>query len=120
MNLMQVTVTIRNPADPEKSWEGLFMVDPSITDSLVPRHRLEAIGLVPKGRRSYKLAGHSEINMDITTADIEFMDEIAGGTIIFGDNHAEPILGTTALKSAGIEIDALNNRLKKLPAAKLK
>ncbi len=68
-----VTVTIRNPASPEKSWEGLFLVDTGATDSLVPKDCLESIGLKPKAQRIYELADGSEIKMDITTGDIEFM-----------------------------------------------
>jgi len=66
MGAPQVTVTIRNPADPEKAWEGLFLVDTRAVDSLVPRQHLEAIGLQPKGQRAYELADGSEIKMDIT------------------------------------------------------
>ena len=120
MGITQVTVTIRNPADLEKAWEGLFLVDTGATDSLVPRPHLEAIGLKPKGQRVYELADGSEIKMDITTADIEFMGEIVGGTILFGDAHAEPLLGVTALASVGIEVDLRNQRLKRRPAVRLK
>jgi clan AA aspartic protease len=120
MGITQVTVTIRNPADLDKAWEGLFLVDTGATDSLVPRPHLEAIGLKPKGQRVYELADGSEIKMDITTADIEFMGEIVGGTILFGEPNAEPLLGVTALESVGIEIDPRNQRLKRLPAVRLK
>ena len=58
--------------------------------------------------------------MDITTADIEFMGEIVGGTVLFGEANAEPLLGVTALESVGIEVDPLNQRLKRLPAVRLK
>ncbi len=68
----------------------------------------------------YELADGSEVKMDITTADIEFMGDIVGGTIIFGDAGAEPLLGVTALESVGIEVDPHNQRLKKLPATRLK
>ena len=44
---------------------------------------------------------------------IEFMGEFVGGTIIFGNADAEPLLGITALESVGIEVDSLNQRLKK-------
>ena len=47
----------------------------------------------------------SEITMEITTADIEFMGEPVGGTILFGDANARPTLGATALASVGIERD---------------
>ena len=120
MGATHVTVLIRNPAHPERTWEGLFLVDTGATDSLVPRPHLEAIGLGPKGQRSYELADGREIKMDITTADIEFMGEIVGGTITFGEAGAEPILGVTALESVGIEVDPLNQRLKRLPAVRLK
>ena len=120
MGATHVTVAIRNPADPERYWEGLFLVDTGATDSLVPRPHLEAIGLKPKGRRVYELADGSEIVMDITTGDIEFMGETVGGTILYEAPDAEPLLGFTALESVGIEVDPLNQRLKRLPAVRLK
>ena len=101
MGVTHVTVVIRNPADPEKTWEGLFLVDTGAIDCLVPRPHLEAIGLKPKGQRVYGLADGSDLKMDITTGDIEFMGEIVGGTIVFGETNAEPLLGVTALESRG-------------------
>ena len=120
MGVTQVTVTIRNPADPTRAWEGLFLVDTGAIDSLVPRQHLEAIGLKPKAQRVYELADGSEVKMDITAGDIEFMGEIVGGTIIFGDSDTEPLLGVTALESVGIEVDPRNQRLKRMPATRLK
>ena len=46
MGVTHVTVAIRNPAEPERVWEGLFLVDTGATDCLVPRKHLEAIGLL--------------------------------------------------------------------------
>jgi clan AA aspartic protease len=120
MGAIHVTVAIRNPADMNKYWEGLFSVDTGAIDSLVPRKHLENIGLKPKSKRIYELADGREIKMDITTADIEFMGDIVGGTIIFGENDTEPTLGVTALESVGIEIDPRNQRLKRMPATRLK
>ena len=120
MGATHVTVTIRNPADPERSWEALFLVDTGATDSLVPGKHLEAVGLQPRGRRVYELADGSELVMQVTVAEIEFMGEIVGGTVIYGDDDAEPLLGVTALESVGIEVDPLNQRLKRLPAVRLK
>ena len=120
MGATHVTVTIRNPADPDRTWEGLFLVDMGATDSLVPRPHLEAIGLQPKGRRVYELADGKEIVMDVTVGEIEFMGEIVGGTILFGDAGAEPLLGLTALESVGIEVDPNSQRLRRLPAVRLK
>lgn len=120
MGATHVTVIIRNPAEPERTWEGLFLVDTGATDSLVPRPHLEAIGLQPEGSRTYELADGNKIELDVTVARIEFMGEIVGGTIIFGAADAEPLLGVTALESVGIEVDPVNQRLKRLPAVRLK
>ena len=120
MGVTHVTVVIRNPADPEKTWEGLFLVDTGAIDCLVPRPHLEAIGLKPKGQRVYGLADGSDLTMDITTGDIEFMGEIVGGTIVFGETNAEPLLGVTALESVGIEVDPRNQTLNRLPSTRLK
>ena len=120
MGMTHVTVTVRNPADPERTWEGLFLVDTGAVDSLVPAKFLRDIGLAPKAKRTYELADGSAVKMDITTGDLEFMGDLAGSTLIFGKDDAEPILGVTALESVGIEIDPRTQRLKRLPATRLK
>lgn len=120
MGATHVTVTIRNPADPSRSWEGLFLVDTGATDSLAPRRHLEAIGLEARGRRVYETADGRQVTMDVTTGDIEFMGDFTAGRIVMGDDDAEPLLGVTALESAGIEIDPVNQRLTRLPALRLK
>ena len=74
-----VDVTIRNPADRQRSWTGKFLVDTGAFDSLVPRVRLEEIGLEPRGSRDYVLADGNPVAMDITIAEIEFEEEIVGG-----------------------------------------
>lgn len=119
MGATHATVTIRNPANRDKSWDGLFLVDTGATDSLIPRPHLEAIGLRPKGRRAYVLADGTEITVDITTAELEIMGEIVGGTILFGEPGAAPLLGVTALESAGLMVDPVNRQLKRLPSIRL-
>ena len=120
MGATHVTVRITNPADPDKSWEGLFLVDTDATDCLVPRNHLKAIGLQPKGRRVNQLADGTDLELQVTTADIEFMGDITAGAVIYGEPGAEPLLGVTALESVGIEVDPVNQRLERLPAVRLK
>jgi clan AA aspartic protease len=93
--MTHVTVTVRNPVEAERSWEGLFLVDTGADDCFVPTKHLRAIGLEPRAKRTYELADGTEVKMDITTGEIEFMRDLIGSTIIFGDDDAEPILGVT-------------------------
>ena len=120
MGATHVTATIRNMADRDRSWEGLFLVDTGAIDSLVPRPHLEAIGLTPERRRVYELADGRTTTVDIAFGLIEFMGDVVAGTIIIGEPDTEPLLGVTALASAGIEVDAVHQRLTKLPAVRLK
>ncbi len=120
MGAIYVDVTIRNPAEPQRSWIGKFLVDTGMFDSLVPRAHLEVIGLKPRGRRDYVLADGKPVALDITVAEIEFEGEVVGGTVVYGDDGAEPLLGTAALESGGFEVDLCNEELKRLPAVLLK
>ena len=120
MGMTHVTVTVRNPARPEKTWEGLFLVDTGAVDCLVPARHLKELGLEPRAKRTYELADGSEVKLGIAPAEIEFMGEIVGSTVIFAADDAEPILGVTALESVGIEVDPRSQRLKRLPAPRLK
>lgn len=120
MGATHVTVAIRNPAEPERAWEGLFLVDTGATDCLVPRKHLESIGLLPRTQRIYGLADGSEIRLDVTGGEIQFMGETTWGTIVFGEDTAEPLLGVTALESVGIEVEPRNQILTRLPATRLR
>ena len=98
----------------------MFLVDTGSIDCLVPGNQLRAIGLEPKGKRAYELANGTEVILDITVGQVEFMGDIVGATVIFGNDDVEPLLGVTPLESVGIEVDPRNQRLKRLPAVRLK
>ena len=120
-NSIETTAIIRNPADANRFWEGTFLVDTGAIDCVVPRSVLEGVGLRPKGERVYTLADGSEVRMDVTTCDVEILGEIAGATIVFADDDgAIPLLGATAMESAGIEVDLRNERLRQLPSVSLR
>ena len=120
MGITHVTVAIRNPAAPERVWEGSFLVDTGAIDCLVPRQHLESIGLAPAGQRIYGLADGSELKMDVAGGQIEFMGETAWGAIVFGNEDTEPLLGVTALESVGIEVDPRSQTLRRLPAVRMR
>jgi clan AA aspartic protease len=120
VGITQVTVAVRNPARPTRLWEALFLVDTGAIDCLVPAKQLRALGLKPRGKRTYQLADGSEVTLRITVAEIEFMGETVGATVIYGPDDAEPILGVTALESVGIEVDPRSQRLKRFPTVRLK
>ena len=120
VGLTHVTVTISNPAERDRKWEGLFLVDTGAIDSLAPASVLHEIGIKPEGTRTYELADGSEIRFDYGLARIEFLGDVAGGIVIFGPDGCQPILGVTALESTGLVVGPKTNQLKRLPAIPLK
>lgn len=120
MGVTHVTVAIRNPAEPGRVWEGLFLVETGARDCMVPRRHLEEIGLAPEGQRVYGLANGRDVRLDVTGGRIEFMGDVTWGTIVFGDDDAEPFLGIAALESVGIEVDTRNQTLRRLPSTRLR
>lgn len=120
MGATHVTVTVKNPAARERVWQGEFLVDTGAIESLVPRQYLEAIGVEPIGSRTYEMADGRRLQLDIGGAEFEFMGETVIGTVVFLDDDVEPLLGLTALESAGIEVDPRNQQLKRLSAVRLK
>ena len=116
MGLIYAPVTISNPADTSRYWEGTFLVDTGAIDSFVPRDVLNAIGVAPKGQREYTSADGSQAKLDTAPAVMEIMGVLIGTTVMFGDTNSEPLLGRIALQSAGIEVDTHNQTLTKLPS----
>jgi len=87
---------------------------------MVPAKELRELGIQPRGKRTYELADGTQTSFDVGGAQIEFMGDVVFVTVIFGPDDAEPILGVTALESVGIEVDPRSQRLKRLPAVRLK
>ena len=121
MGIMRVNATVRNPANLERAWEGTFLVDTGAIDCVIPRRHLEAIGLEPIDNRVYGLADGSEIRLDVTGGVIDFMGgRTLKDIVMLSDDDAEPLLGVTVLESLGIEIDARNEQLTKLPSTRMR
>ena len=115
MGVIYAPVIIRNPAEPNREWKGEFLVDTGAVNTLVARPHLEAIGLKPKDRELYELADGTRLELGTTTCEVEIMGQTVGTTVIFGEPGVEPLLGVTALRSAGIRIDPSAETLCKVP-----
>ena len=62
----RVTATMRNPAEPSRTWEALFLVDTGATGCLVRRPALDAVGLAHRGQRIYELVDGRKLMVDVT------------------------------------------------------
>jgi clan AA aspartic protease len=120
MGLIHVTVALKPLSGEGAAYEAIFLVDADATDCLAPGGALRDIGLREEGRMAYQLADGTVQEYPFGLARIEFMGEVTAGRVIFGPDDAEQLLGVTALESVGIEVDPQSQRLKRLPAVRLK
>ena len=58
--------------------------------------------------------------MQVTVAEMELMGETIGVTIVMADADTEPLLGLTAMESAGLAVDPGGRELYKRPSINLK
>ena len=120
MGLIHVVVRLRSLGSSNGTYEADFLVDTGATDSLAPAAELNKIGVQPVGRKAYELANGVVEEYPFGLVEITFMGEVTAGRVLFGPDNVEPILGVTALESAGITIDPASRTLKRLPAIPLK
>lgn len=120
MGLTHVRAELRALAAPNGAFEADFLVDTGATDCLAPASALQGIGVEPLGTRAYELADGTRQNYPFGLVQIEVLGEVTAGRVVFGPEGVEPILGVTALESAGLSVDPTTQQLRKLPAVPLK
>jgi clan AA aspartic protease len=118
--MIHLQVSVKVPGTSAQGYVADFLVDTGATDSMAPASALRRAGISPVGTRTYELADGTRIDCEFGLAHIEFMNEITAGRVIFGPEGCEPILGVTALESAGFIIDPVAQRLRRMPAIPLK
>ena len=120
MGMTHVDVTVMNPQDLTRSWVGRFLGDTGAFHTLVPRRHLEAIGIKPDRQRTFEMADGTPVTLDIAIARLDFLGEYGADVVVFGEGDVEPLLGVTALESAGMVVDPRTQQLRRLPILPLK
>ena len=91
-------------------------MDTGATDSMAPSSALRRAGIQPFGRSSYRLADGLWHEYEFALVQIQFLGEITAGRVLFGPEETPPLLGATALESAGFVVDPVNQQLRRLAA----
>jgi clan AA aspartic protease len=115
MGMTFVNVEVANPADPARAVEEKFLVDSGAVYTLVPRPKLEQIGIQPHSRRRFILANGEEVERDLGTAIFEYQGQRGDSLVIFGEEGDSPLLGATTLEGFGLILDPFRRELKPLP-----
>ena len=98
-------------ADRERMETVSALVDTGASYSLFPRSMLERLGIVPIGQRGFEQADGSVIYRDIGQAMLVINDDESYMRVIFGEDDAEPLLGSNALQEFLLVVDAAAEEL---------
>ena len=113
MGFIHIDVDVLNPANSDLSERVNVMVDTGATLSVLPASMLERLGVERKGRRRFQGFGGPIIRY-IGTADVSYADEVAGVTVVFGNEDDPPILGVTALEVLGFSVNPAEGTLSRV------
>jgi len=110
LGFIKVKFSVFNPLSPTKITEVEGIVDTGAIYSVIPRRRLEELGVKPIERRFRAFGGYVERN--INEVGMEIMGRRRTVTVIMGEDEDQIILGVTALESFGLEVDPVKGTLK--------
>jgi hypothetical protein len=120
IGLTRIEVTLKSPEVRRKFFGRISLWTRELLTRWHRRVAWSQLAFALSGARAYELADGTKQNYQFGLAEISFMNEVTAGRVIFGPEGVEPILGVTALESAGITVDPANQTLRRLPAIPLK
>ena len=100
-----------NPAQPDRVWEGRFLVDTGSTSCVVPESALLSIGIVPRSATTIYLFDGSSQRRLVASAEFELLGDSAPSRVIVGEDGEDPIIGLTLLESLGLIVDPFAEQL---------
>ena len=101
------------PGGPFESLQAL--VDGGATYTLVPETILARIGVAGIDRQTFVIEDGSRVERTIGEAVIRIDGRTRTSVVVFGDAHAEPLLGAVTLEKFGLGIDPVGRRLVPMP-----
>ena len=112
MGLTDITMTVSNPADPNRARDVKFLVDSGAICAVVPRKILAEIGIVPQRVESFSLADCTNIQREVGSAMFTYQGKMSAAPVIFGEEGDAVLLGVITLESLGLMLDPLRRELR--------
>ena len=110
MGFVHVRVEVSNPAAPEMSEEITMLVDSGATLSVLPASLLDRLGIRREGTREFRgIDGH--LTRDTGIVRFTYKGVTAGVSVMLGVEDDPVVMGETALRVLGYQVDPVHHRL---------
>lgn len=113
MGITKVSLKVKNPGNPEKYYEGEFLVDSGASFTVVPQGELKKMGIKPQGMESFVLADGKVIKRKVGSALYEYKGIERAAPVLFGEKGDNLLLGVFTLEALGLSLDPLKRELYK-------
>ena len=110
MGFVHVTVSLSNPSEAGRAEEVRALVDTDAMLSVFQSSLLERLGIPRMGQRRLRGFGGA-ITRATGTVNMAYAGEVAGVTVVFGDDGDPTIMGVTALESLGFQVNPVGGEL---------
>lgn len=111
--MTKVGLTVINPANPKKSFEGEFLVDSGAIYTVVPSTILKKLGIKPTREDKFVLADGKVIKRQVGNAFYEYEGIVSAAPVLFGQRGDSNLLGMFTLEALGLSLDPLKRKLYK-------
>jgi clan AA aspartic protease len=120
MGFVYAVTEVTNIYGGDENYSMPFLVDTGATDTIIPENELEKLGVKREDKQKYELADGTVVAYDVGYAFLRVNGKKVVANVVFGASGSEPLLGVTALESAGFVVDPVNRILRKIEAIPLK
>ncbi|MBI3976469.1 MAG: aspartyl protease family protein [Armatimonadetes bacterium] len=91
------------------------VVDTGAAYAWIPRSVLQALGVVPRGKRQFLLADGRVIEREMAIVMMRLDGEILPTLCVIGNDDSQPLLGAFTLEGFALSADPVNRRLVPVP-----
>ena len=112
VGMFRVDVRIANPSDPLREETVRAVVDTGAMYPVVPRSVVQALGLPPRERRSFRLANDPVIVRDVAAVLFTCQRHTTVIDAVLGEANDVPLLGALALEGLGLEVDPVRQEVR--------
>ena len=114
MGITNAALKVKNPLDPSRAYEGVFLVDTGAQYSVLPKQVWEQLNLKPQRVQKFSLADGTIIERPIGSAFVEFQGIESATPVVLGEEGDSAILGVVTLETLGLIMNPFTREL--LPA----
>jgi aspartyl protease family protein len=112
LGFTRTIVEVANAERPDLKGDVELLVDSGASYSIIGGDFLGKLQVQPLGEREFTLANGERIRRKVSGVRIRVGDRVGFCSVIFGEEHDQPVLGVTALEELGLELDPTTKQLR--------